>query len=306
MHAKTFVILFVLPIAASGSCSGSNNSGAPDVSPAVDMNVTPDLPISDVPTADTPDAAVCDQLAAAARAQFESYLQSAFSLACQVDSDCSLLGIQSLNCVAACGGPLVRTADISAVTAATASACNQYFGAGCPAKYPPCPNIHAVCDYGTCATAIGRGGLSGSTDAAVDVGTGDVAIDGGNTSEVKDSALEDASTIVDSGTCTWPANFIPTSDGSAVGCWAHAISTATDAGLLSCSSSEYALHCVGEYTWPDSGCETRIIPAPHSSIGCRLLSLPTTATDNYYCCPCGPSQASLADASVSVSTLCHE
>ena len=216
-----------------------------------------------MPIADAPDAAVCDELAAAARAKFESYLQSTFSLACQVDSDCSLLGIPLLNCVAACGGPLVGTADISTVTTATAGACNQYFGAGCPAKYPPCPNIHALCDYGTCATAIGRGGLSGSADAAADVGTGEVAIDGGNISEVKDSALEDASTLVDGGLCTWPASLNPQDASSGQCVAARTFLTCTNANCISddftrcsnplitsagtcqnqCSSTEYGIEC---------------------------------------------------------------
>jgi hypothetical protein len=136
MHAKKPVYLLVLPIAVMLACTNSNNpgttgsnsmntveAGAPDGSPTVDKDVIPDLPIADVPIADAPDAAVCDQLAANARTQFESYLQITSSLACQVDSDCSLLGIQALNCVGGCGGPLVRTADISAVTAATANIC---------------------------------------------------------------------------------------------------------------------------------------------------------------------------------------
>jgi hypothetical protein len=263
--------------------------------PAVDVKAIPDLPMLDLPFSDTPDAAVCDQLASFARAQVDSYLQSSFSLACQIDSDCSLLGIQSLNCAAPCGGPLLRTADISAVTAATAGVCNQYFGAGCPAKYPPCPDIHAVCDYGTCATAIGRGGLSGSADAAFDVGTGEVASDGGNASVAKDSALEDASTIVDGGSCIWPASLNPqdASDGQCIA--ARTFLTCTNANCISddlircsnplvtssgtcqnrCSSTEYGLQCgkVGPSTFdvPD---------------GCRgITALP--AGIGFYCCPCG-------------------
>ncbi len=125
-----------------------------------------------------------------------------------------------------------------------------------------------------------------------------------------EAGVEQASTPVDAGLCTWPNGF-PTGEETALGCWAHPI---TDACLSpgeptcqsACSASEYALHCIGEYTWPDSGCQTRIIPGPDSSLGCRLLPLPTTGTDEYYCCPCGPSQVSLGDASVMVSTLCHE
>jgi hypothetical protein len=124
-------------------------------------------------------AADCDQFAAAAQAQFDSYLQSTSSLACQVDSDCSLLWLRSSNCFGGCGLP-IGTADVSAVTAAAASACDQYVSAGCPAKTPPpCLPSQAVCDHGTCARDAGAGGPSGSTDAAVDTGSGDVPIDSG-------------------------------------------------------------------------------------------------------------------------------
>jgi len=174
MRTNILVISIFFPIAGTVACGGSNSSGttglgavdavSPDVSSAADTNVIPDLPI-----ADAPDAAVCDQLAAAARAQFESYLQRTSSLACQVDFDCSDLSRESWNCFAACG-QLVRTADITAVTAATASACDEYFGAGCPAITPPCPFPHAFCGHGTCAKGFGPGGLPGGTDAGVDAG----------------------------------------------------------------------------------------------------------------------------------------
>jgi hypothetical protein len=154
----------------------------------VDLNVISDVPVADISIAidlpDTsdakvaPDAAVCDQLAAAALAQFNSHLQSASSLACQVDSDCSLLDLRSLDCFSPCG-QLVGTADISAVTAGTAGICNEYFGAGCPEKIVPCLPFRVVCDHNTCATSPGFGGLSGATDAAVDAGAGEVPIDGG-------------------------------------------------------------------------------------------------------------------------------
>jgi hypothetical protein len=155
MRTNMIVISILFPMAGSVACGDNNSSGttglgavdagSPDVPSGVDMNVVPDLPI-----ADAPDAAVCSQLAAAARAQFESYLQSTSSLSCQVDSDCSDLSLKSWNCFAACG-QLVRTADITTVTAATTSACDQYFGAGCPAITLPCPFPHAFCDHGTCA-----------------------------------------------------------------------------------------------------------------------------------------------------------
>ena len=220
-------------------------------------------------------------------AQFESYLQSTSSLACQVDSDCSDLSPESWNCFAACG-QLVSTADITTVTAATASACDEYFGAGCPAITPPCPFPHAYCDHGTCAKGFGPGGVSGAIDAAVDAGTGEGPIDGGSTSEAQDSALEDALTIVDGGACTWPANFTPTGDDSTVGCWAHAISGPVDASQITCSSAEYALGCVGE--WPystDGGYMHATIPEPDPSLGCRILPIPTPVNRSFYCCPCG-------------------
>jgi len=160
------------------------DAGAPDGSPPIDASVMPDAPFDiDLPvTLDAtaaPDAAVCDQLAAVAQAQVESYLQSTYSLACQVDSDCSFLQPRSLSCFAACGNVVMRTADISAITAAAAGVCDQYFGAGCPEKILPCPYSRAVCDHGTCTKGTVPGGPSGSTDAAIDAGTGEVPIDGG-------------------------------------------------------------------------------------------------------------------------------
>jgi hypothetical protein len=156
--------------------------------------------------------------------------------------------------------------------------------------------------------------------------------DGGNTDGGAESAeaSAEASTGTDAGLCAWPGDFASSGDESALGCWAHAISApcelqsgdvvgpngiilgpdnepAADQSCRSaCVATEFALHCIGGYSWPDSGCQTRTIPAPHSSLGCRLLPLPTTGTDNYYCCPCGQGQAGLADASVMVSTICDE
>jgi len=295
MRTNIIVISILFPMAGSVSCGdtsspgttglGALDAGSPDVSSGADMHVIPDLPI-----VDAPDAAVCDQLASAARAQFESYLQSASSLSCQVDSDCSELSLESWNCFAACG-QLVRTADISTVTAATASACDQYFGAGCPAITPPCAFPHAFCDHGTCAKGFGPGGLPGGTDAGFDGGSDAVTIDGGNTSEAKDSALEDVSALLDGGACTWPAKFTSVSDGSAVGCWAHTISGPVDASQTTCSSAEYALGCVGE--WPysaDGGNVHATVPEPDTSLGCRILPIPTMVNTSFYCCPCGQGQ----------------
>lgn len=164
---RRIVRMFVVGIGATGlpllGCGG--------------LDSTADGPVaSDAKVA--PDAAVCDQLAAVARTQFESYLPSAASLTCQVDSDCTLLSTQSLNCVAACGR-LLRAADVPAVTAAAAGVCDQYFGAGCPAIYPPCPGGYGNCENGGCVIGPRRGGQSGATDAAVDAGAGEVPIDGG-------------------------------------------------------------------------------------------------------------------------------
>jgi hypothetical protein len=128
--------------------TGCQSSGAYsskcDAPPAPDVSSNSDSG-SDTPYA--PDAAVCDQLAAAAQAQVESYLQSKSSLACQVDSDCSLLYSKSLNCFFSCKGQPVATANITAVTDATSTACDEYFAMGCPAIFPsPCPAYHAICD----------------------------------------------------------------------------------------------------------------------------------------------------------------
>jgi len=144
-----------------------------------------------------------------------------------------------------------------------------------------------------------------------------------------ESVPTQATTEVDAGACTWSRDFNPASDEYALGCWAHSITNpcqvpgggvvgpdgmilgpdgnpaADQSCRFACVASEFALHCVGEYTWPDSGCETRTMPAPDPSLGCRILPLPTPENQAYYCCPCGRDQASLADASVSASTLCH-
>jgi hypothetical protein len=184
----------------------------------------------------------------------------------------------------------VRTADITTVTAATASVCDQYFGAGCHAITPPCPFPHAFCDHGTCAKGFGPGGLPGDTDAGVDGGVDVVLIDGRKPSEA-DSALEDVSAILDGGACTWPAKFTSSSDGSAVGCWAHANSGPVDASQITCSSAEYALGCVGE--WPysaDGGYVHLTVPEPDASLGCRILPIPTMVNTSFYCCPCGAGQ----------------
>jgi hypothetical protein len=52
---------------------------------------------------------------------------------CQVDSDCTLLDLQSLNCIAPCG-QLVGIIDTAAITTAAFAVCNAYFAAGCPER----------------------------------------------------------------------------------------------------------------------------------------------------------------------------
>ena len=313
MTRKPLIALLALPIAATVACGSSTSNstgpvetggaeaGAAEVAPTVDMNAGPDTARSDVP-----DMAVCDQLAATARAQFQATQLSVSSLSCQIDSDCSLLGIRSLNCVAACGGPLVRTADIAVITTATANTCDPYFSAGCPEKYPPCPNFHAVCDRGTCALGTGPSGSPGTVDAGVDAGAVDAAADrapadSADTSQAKDSAPDDTTSNIDGGMCTWPARFTPTGDTSAVGCWASAISGTVDGGQFNCSSSEFALHCAGSLDRLDSGCEARTMPAPDLALGCRILPIPTAFNQSYYCCPCGQGNGALSDAGIQMS-----
>jgi hypothetical protein len=182
-------------------------------------------------------------------------------------------------------------------------------------------------------------GTAATVDAMIDQSTPVVEADGalpdvpvvpGDAVGQVDAEPAQDSTAVDAGACTWPADFTPSGDEYALGCWAHPVTNpcvvpsgdvvgpkgiildpagnpaADQSCQFACVASEFALHCAGAYTWPDSGCEMRIIPAPDLSVGCRVLPIPTTPTDSYYCCPCGLGQASLADASVSVSTLCHE
>jgi hypothetical protein len=134
---------------------GGSDSQAVDVPPALDVNVA------------TPDAPICDQLAATAQAQATAYIQGNYSLACQVDSDCSFLQARASSCFAVCGNFVVRSADLPAVETATAGYCTDYFAAGCPERVPPCPYARPVCDRGTCV----HGPLpSGPADATVEAG----------------------------------------------------------------------------------------------------------------------------------------
>ena len=90
-----------------------------------------------------------------------------------------------------------------------------------------------------------------------------------------------AASNLDASSCTWPANFTPSSDASGVGCWAYAVTGGVDGGAVTCSSAEYSLDCVGVMS-----SSTMSIPAPDSSLGCRILPLPTPSNRLYYCCPC--------------------
>lgn len=94
-------------------------------------------------------------------------------------------------------------------------------------------------------------------------------------------------TTAEAGACMWPSAFNPTGAEQAGSCSASAISGPADGGTLSCSSTEYALKCVGEI--PVSTGTAIILPpapAPNSSLGCRGLPLPTAEGVSYYCCPC--------------------
>jgi hypothetical protein len=157
--------LAVRPVCEHGMCT----SGPP----------SPPDAATDAPTS-APETPVCDQLAATAQAQAVSYLQSNYTLACQVDTDCSFLQERRFSCFAACGNVLMRTADVPAFTTAIAGVCDPYFGAGCPEKFPPCPYSRPICDQGTCARGTLPGGQSGTPDAAVDASAEDIALDRGS------------------------------------------------------------------------------------------------------------------------------
>ena len=266
MHAKTLVILLALPMAGIVACGGGDKSGVDaggsEVSLAVDTKAIPDVPITDAP-----DAAVCDRLAAAARAQVESYLQSTSSLACQIDSDCSLiypthLSPRSMYCFFSCGGLAVSTADSDAVTTVTASACDEYFGAGCPAIYPPpCPMSFVVCDHGTCARDAGAGGPSGATDAGT---APDAGANGGN-----DTGLDAPAGAGD-----------PLDGGVEVGtvqCSFPGISPA-----LSCAGGEYCM-AFGGGAVMDSGISYTCAPVPEACLA-----------DHSCACLCGTASSGSA------------
>jgi len=120
----------------------------------------------------SPESAVCNQFAAAAAAQYQSILDSTSPLACQSDSDCTLLHLQSLNCFAACGS-LVGAAAASSATAAATGVCDLYFGAGCPEIRLACPSAGSVCDQGQCRFVTPGSALGGASDGGDASGVGD-------------------------------------------------------------------------------------------------------------------------------------
>jgi hypothetical protein len=119
-----------------------------------------------------------------------------------------------------------------------------------------------------------------------------------------EAGAEMATTAIDGGSCTWPANVTPVTDASTVGCWAQpsfnicevpsgGSVNAQDGTILGpdgkpvanachdvCSTSEYALTCTGATMSPST------IPSPDSSLGCKVIPGPTPSNELSYCCPC--------------------
>jgi hypothetical protein len=148
--------------------------------------------------------------------------------------------------------------------------------------YWQCPAI-PVCALGPGTFTDGQC----TQPAVVDGGIGDVAVGAEDTSAIREAGAGGA-IVVDGGGCSWPENLTPVGDGSAVGCWAHAVSGPADASQITCSSAEYALGCVGEWPYSADGGDTHVtVPAPDPSLGCRILPIPTPVNASYYCCPCG-------------------
>jgi hypothetical protein len=151
--------------------------------------------------------------------------------------------------------------------------------------YWQCPSV-PVC-------TLGPGTFTDSQctqPAVTDGGIGDAAVVAEDASAIPEAGAEGA-IHVDGGGCSWPENLTSVSDGSAVGCWAHAISGPADASQITCSSAEYALGCVGELPYSADGGYTHVtIPEPDPSLGCRILPIPTPVNASFYCCPCGQGQ----------------
>jgi len=137
---------------------------------------------------------------------------------------------------------------------------------------------------------LGAGGNTSTSTGGHVMGGGGGAATGGDTRNT--GGTVGSVGTADAGACAWPSVFNSTGDESAVGCWASAVSGPADAGVFSCSSAEYWLTCVGALLQlpPDT------IPAPDSSLGCRVLPLPTPPDTMYYCCPCGRSATSVITA----------
>jgi len=145
---------------------------------------------TDGPSGDGPSIAIdsmgggptCTGLEQAAQTQFQSYLDSTSALACQADSDCTLLLAPSPDCIIPCGQIVAKT-SASGAAAAASTACNQFFGARCVAPSVPCyARRPVVCDHGQCAystsfTDAGAGGSSGGSTGTGGGGSGGVGSD---------------------------------------------------------------------------------------------------------------------------------
>ena len=147
--------------------------------------------------------------------------------------------------------------------------------------YWQCPNA-PVCTLGPGTFADSQC----TRPAVTDGGVSDVAVLAEDVSAIREAGGEEG-TLFDGGGCFWPEKLTPVGNDSAVGCWAHAISGPVDASQITCSSTEYALGCVGEWPYSADGGYTRVtIPEPDPSLGCRILPIPTPVNSSFYCCPC--------------------
>jgi hypothetical protein len=73
---------------------------------------------------------------------------------------------------------------------------------------------------------------------------------------------------VPNGSVIYPDGAVASPDGAPAQC--------TDA----CSDTEYVLSCFGSV-------EGGATPVPGSSLGCKVITIPTPANETQYCCPCG-------------------
>lgn len=153
---------------------------------------------------------------------------------------------------------------------------------GSTGLYWQCPSV-PVCTLGPDTFSDSQCTQPAITDA----GISDAAAVAEDVSAISETGA-DRAILVEAGGCSWPEKLTPVSDGSAVGCWAHAVSGPVDASQITCSSAEYALGCVGEWPYSADGGYTHVtIPEPDPSLGCRILPIPTPVNASYYCCPCG-------------------